>query len=463
MGASVELSVASVVVEVGGEASLQVTVRNTGSVIDELSFSVLGAAGAWTVIEPGLLSLLPGSEGTAQVHFRPPRSASIPAGRTPFGIMVASREDPEGSIVEEGTVEVTRLVEVAAELNPRTSRGRREGTHDLTVSNRGNATITVEVAATDPGDLLYLTVTPPQLVIEAGGSGTARIVAQARWELEQGSPQTIPFKVTVTPEGDAATTIDGALVQEPKEEPKPTPAEAAAAAPAPAAAPPAAPPKPSQLPKLLAGLLALAVVGGGIAAVATGAVKVGGGGGGGNGGGSDTTAATTTTVDGTTTTSGGGGDGIDPSTVLPDIKASSTANPSVDGAGEPISFEAGNMIDNNPKTTWRAEGDGEGIIITMTWPQAAHFRKIGLDPGWDFTDPASGDDRFAQNRTIDQVTWFFVGSANGIERQSFKQKAGVQQIDVDHVATTVTLKINATLPAQQGDRDFTAISDIAFS
>jgi hypothetical protein len=462
MGASVELSVASVVVEVGGEASLDLTVRNTGSVIDELSFSVLGAAGAWTVIEPGLLSLLPGSEGTAQVHFRPPRSASIPAGRTPFGIMVSSREDPEGSIVEEGTVEVTRLVEVAAELNPRTSRGRREGTHDLTVSNRGNAPITVEVAATDPGDLLYLTVTPPQLVIEAGGSGTARIVAQARWELEQGSPQTIPFKVTVTPEGDAATTIDGALVQEPKEEPKPTPAEVAAAAPAPAAAPPAAPPKPSQLPKLLAGLLALAVVGGGIAAVATGAVKVGGGGGNGGGGGSDTTVgATTTTGDGTTTTTGGG-DGIDPTNELPDIKASSTADPSPDGQGNLIEFNAEKMLDNNPKTAWRAEGDGEGIIITMKWSQRAHFRKVGLDPGWDFTDPNSGDERFLQNRTIDNVTWFFVGSGKDPQRQSFKQEPKVQTIDVDAVAQVVTLKINGTLAPQQGDRDFTAISDIAF-
>jgi hypothetical protein len=461
MGASVELSVASVVVEVGGEASLDLTVRNTGSVIDELSFSVLGAAGAWTVIEPGLLSLLPGSEGTAQVHFRPPRSASIPAGRTPFGIMVASREDPEGSIVEEGTVEVTRLVEVAAELNPRTSRGRREGTHDLTVSNRGNAPITVEVAATDPGDLLYLTVTPPQLVIEAGGSGTARIVAQARWELEQGSPQTIPFKVTVTPEGDAATTIDGALVQEPKEEPKPTPAEVAAAAPAPAAAPPAAPPKPSQLPKLLAGLLALAVVGGGIAAVATGAVKVGGGGGGGNGNGSTTTVGgTTTTVGGTTTTVGGT---IDPNSVNPEIDASSTAPTSVDGAGVEINFEAKNLLDANPKTAWRAEGNGEGVKITMKWPQPAQFRRIGLDPGWNFTDPNSGDERFLQNRTIEEVTWIFLSpDGEQFERETFKAKPGVKFLSVNRVAQVVTLQIDSTAAPQQGDRDFTAISDIAF-
>jgi hypothetical protein len=331
MGVSLELSVASVVIEVGGEASLQVTVRNTGSVIDEASLSLLGAAAAWAVVEPGTLSLLPGSEGAAQVHFRPPRSASIPAGRTPFGVMAASREDPDGSMVEEGTVEITRLVDVAAELNPRTSRGQREGIHDLTVNNRGNAPITVEVAATDPGDLLYLSVTPPQLVIEPGGMGSARIVAQARWELEQGSPQTIPFKVTVTPEGDAATTIDGALVQEPKEQPKP--AEAAA----PASTPPAAPPvpaRPSQLPKLLAGLVALAVVAVGGLAVATGAVKLGGGGG---GDGSDTEAGqttvpsttgrepgdpTSTTKGTTTTTTIGGGAGQTAGTVtfkaLPD-------------------------------------------------------------------------------------------------------------------------------------------------
>ena len=157
MGVSLEISVASVVIEVGGEASLDVTVRNTGSVIDEASLSLLGACAAWSVVEPGTLSLLPGSEGTAKVHFRPPKSASIPAGRTPFGVMASSREDPAGSAVEEGTIEITRLVDVAAELNPRTSRGQREGTHDLTVNNRGNAPVTVVVAANDPGDLLYLT------------------------------------------------------------------------------------------------------------------------------------------------------------------------------------------------------------------------------------------------------------------------------------------------------------------
>ena len=61
----------------------------------------------------------------------PPRSVSghparptIAARTVPFGLRAASREDPDGSTVEEGTVEVTPFTDTFAEIIPRTARGR---------------------------------------------------------------------------------------------------------------------------------------------------------------------------------------------------------------------------------------------------------------------------------------------------------------------------------------------------
>ena len=106
MGASVTLVTPAVAVEPGQVVSIEVRVRNTGSVVDEFALDVLGDAAGWAAVEPPTLSLFPGAEGTAQAVFRPPRAASTPAGAVPFGLRARSREDAAGSAVEEGTVEV---------------------------------------------------------------------------------------------------------------------------------------------------------------------------------------------------------------------------------------------------------------------------------------------------------------------------------------------------------------------
>jgi len=123
VGATVTLGATVVQVEPGGEAALEVRLRNTGTVVDEFTIDVLGDAAAWAAAEPPTISLFPGADGTVRIAFRPPRSASIAAGPLPFGIRTQSREDPEGSTVEEGVVEILAFFEPFAELVPRTSRG----------------------------------------------------------------------------------------------------------------------------------------------------------------------------------------------------------------------------------------------------------------------------------------------------------------------------------------------------
>jgi len=214
VGASVTLSAPVAQVEPGGEAAIEARVRNTGSVVDEFAFDVLGDAASWTVVEPPTVSLFPGAEETVRVVFRPPRSASISAGVLPFGIRTRSREDAEGMTVEEGTVEVGPFYEPFAELVPRTSRGSRGATHDVAIDNRGNVSLNAELEAFDEDRLLRFDVDPPGIVVEPGMASFARLKVRPTKRFWRGMPKTRPFQLQVRPEGTVPITLDGALLQE---------------------------------------------------------------------------------------------------------------------------------------------------------------------------------------------------------------------------------------------------------
>jgi len=214
VGASVTLVTPAVAVEPGQTVSTEVRVRNTGTVVDELVLDVLGDAAGWAVVEPGSVSLFPGAEGSAKAIFSPPRVATTPAGVIPFGLRARSREDPAGSAVEEGSVEVGAFQEPYAELVPRTSRGSSSGSHDLAVDNRGNARLSAEIEATDADRQLKFDVKPPAVVVEPGMAAFAKIRVSPAKRFWRGQPKTRPFQLYVKPEGGIPITLDGTLLQE---------------------------------------------------------------------------------------------------------------------------------------------------------------------------------------------------------------------------------------------------------
>ena len=109
--------------------------------------------------------------GPSSAHRAPARP---PSGQLPFGVRVRSREDPTGSAVEEGIVDVGSFQDPFAELVPRTSRGSRGANHDLAVDNRGNTRLSAEIEATDADRLLRFDVNPPAVVVEPGTAAFAK-------------------------------------------------------------------------------------------------------------------------------------------------------------------------------------------------------------------------------------------------------------------------------------------------
>jgi hypothetical protein len=214
MGASAVLSPRAVTVEPGSEAVCTVTVRNTGTVVDEFRLSLLGDAAAWAVVEPYVISLLPGNEGTAEIRFRPPRSSDIEARTLPFGLRVASREDPDGSVVEEGAVDVTPFSDTFAELIPRTARGRLSAEYDLAFDNRGNTKVNATLDALDPNNALVFSFEPAAMVADPNTAAFAKLKAKPRQRFLKGPARTHTFQVTVAPQGAPPLLTQGTLLQE---------------------------------------------------------------------------------------------------------------------------------------------------------------------------------------------------------------------------------------------------------
>src|SRR5579859_6223436 len=228
MAVSATLSTASPTVAPGGETACTVTVRNGGAVVDELSVDLVGEVARWAEVTPPSINLFPGAEGQVTVTFRPPRLPSTPAGAVPFGVKVSSREDPNATVVEEGSLELGAFQDMGVELIPKTSRGRRTGRHELAFDNRGNTLVQASVSGADPDDQLAFRFSPVAISALPGTATILRVQARPKKLFLKGPAKTRPFQPTVQPRDAAALSVDGTMLQE-AVIPKWVPAAAAAA------------------------------------------------------------------------------------------------------------------------------------------------------------------------------------------------------------------------------------------
>jgi uncharacterized repeat protein (TIGR01451 family) len=208
---TVQLQEAPLKIQPGESASMPVTIRNDSGVIDDFSVDIVGSPTGWATVDPQVLPLFPGTEGQVTVTFRPPRDSSTPAGWTPFAVRVSSREDPAGTNIEEGVLQVLPFEDLTALLVPATARGRRTGRYKLGVENHGNAPTVATVTAIDPDRLLAIRVNPPQLALDPGKSGTTKLAATASIFF-RGVPQHRTFQINVTPEDGTPQKLTGTFI-----------------------------------------------------------------------------------------------------------------------------------------------------------------------------------------------------------------------------------------------------------
>ena len=214
MGATATLASRAATVQPGSEATAEIRVRNSGTVVDQFTLEVLGEAAAWTIVEPSVIPLFPGAEAVAKVRFKPPKSPSVPARAIPFAVRIKSREDAKASMVEEGVVEVGAFYDTFAELIPRTAKGSSRARAQLALDNRGNIRINARLTAADPDKKLNFAISPQALIAEPGTASFASIRLTPRQRFLIGPPKSSPYKVLVHQDGLPTITVDGSMLQE---------------------------------------------------------------------------------------------------------------------------------------------------------------------------------------------------------------------------------------------------------
>ncbi|MFD7700819.1 hydrolase, partial [Streptomyces caelestis] len=207
------LEPASATVDPGGSTTVRLRLRNTGDVVDEYRIEAVGPLAPWAVVEPRSLRLYPGTTGSVDLTFAPPRTPDATAGPNPYAVRITPTEHPEATTVPEGNLTVTPFTEVRAELVPPTVKGRFRGRPRLAVDNLGNTKLTASVSGCDNGDQLSYDIRPSNVQIEPGRAAFVKTTLKPRQIIWFGSAERRPYTLAVQRSGVAPLEVEGTYVQ----------------------------------------------------------------------------------------------------------------------------------------------------------------------------------------------------------------------------------------------------------
>ncbi|MEV5448677.1 ricin-type beta-trefoil lectin domain protein [Streptomyces sp. NPDC052535] len=207
------LEPASATVDPGSSTRVRLRVRNTGDVVDEYRFEPVGDVAPWTTVEPPTLRLYPGTTGTVELTFAPPRTPDAVAGPNPYAVRITPTEHPDAVTVPEGNLTITAFTEVRAELVPPTVKGRFRGRPRLAVDNLGNTKVTASVAGSDTGDHHSYEIRPSNVQIEPGRAAFVETTLKPKQIIWFGSKEERPYKLAVRRSGVDPTDVEGTYVQ----------------------------------------------------------------------------------------------------------------------------------------------------------------------------------------------------------------------------------------------------------
>jgi hypothetical protein len=215
MRASATLATNYLTVVPGGEASVAITVRNSGDTVEAYQLDVVGVPAEWVRIEPAAVNVYPGGSESVTMTFAPPRSARVTAGERPFGVRVVPSEFPDSTVVEEGVLAIEPFTEIAARLRPASRAARRSARYRIDTDNNGNLAQTLGFAAGDGTDQLIFQVRPTFAEVGNGARAETGLRVKSRRWIWWGERREYPFAAEVRPDGRPPHVLDGVFIQKP--------------------------------------------------------------------------------------------------------------------------------------------------------------------------------------------------------------------------------------------------------
>lgn len=210
----VTLNLPNVSVDPGGARDLVVQIENLTNVVDHFTLEFLGEAAAWAMPDRNPVPIFPKRSESVTVKLRPPRAPFPVASTIPLGIRVRSSVSADIAVVEECRVDLNPFVEVAAEIRPKTSKGRFGGSHRLRIINRGNTNAAVSLHADVQQGDCSIALPQASLMLAAGERLTTKLKVRPSESHLTGPEEFHQFRVKVEPQGSGqGVMVDAAFRQ----------------------------------------------------------------------------------------------------------------------------------------------------------------------------------------------------------------------------------------------------------
>ena len=208
---SAGLERATLPVEAGESVACQLRVRNHGAEDVDVRLAVTGDGRPYSWVAPETLTLLPGTESVARVGFHLPRAPVPRAGPLAFEVAVTPVGGGAPVATAAGVLDVRPFAALSAALADTDQPERRE----LTVGNRGNASVTAALRGEAVDDDLDVEVDPPRVAVGAGDKAAATVELTARKRALVGKARRLRFRVVAEPDVGSAVETGGELLQKP--------------------------------------------------------------------------------------------------------------------------------------------------------------------------------------------------------------------------------------------------------
>jgi Carboxypeptidase regulatory-like domain len=165
----------------GEPATLAIEVTNTLEIIDGISASIDLGDGLHVASDPPVLPLFP--EGVGVITLTLTASPTLPAGTHPAVVQLHSAIHPNDITGRDVVLEVAPRPAASLAAVPPVRRGRSDQSYVVVVTNKGNAPITLSLAASDPARAVITEFDPPEVQTEPDGSAVTelRVLARRQW------------------------------------------------------------------------------------------------------------------------------------------------------------------------------------------------------------------------------------------------------------------------------------------
>jgi hypothetical protein len=211
----IELREAELTASPGHAAATTATVYNQSLIVDEYRLAISGVDASWVRFEPLTPRIFPSATTTLPITFDPPRTA--PAGTHPFRLTATSADDPTLTAGVSGVLTIGPYADLTLDLeSPQVVTDEAEGVYTLRVTNAGNAQMSIQLGATEPGDQIAAVFDQPR--VELGPHAETRVRLTVRPRRADFDGRAASFQIAITAQvTDVVPPVDPAQLPPPRQ------------------------------------------------------------------------------------------------------------------------------------------------------------------------------------------------------------------------------------------------------